>query len=32
MANRERQDLLESNKKEEMPNDVRDFLDSFNLI
>jgi hypothetical protein len=32
MASRERQDLLESNKKEEMPNDVRDFLDSFNLI
>jgi hypothetical protein len=32
MANRERQDLLESNKKQEMPNDVRDFLDSFNLI
>jgi hypothetical protein len=32
MANRERQDLLESNRKEEMPNDVRDFLDSFNLI
>jgi hypothetical protein len=32
MANRERQDLLESNRKQEMPNDVRDFLDSFNLI
>ena len=32
MANRDRQDLLESNRKEEMPNDVRDFLDSFNLI
>jgi hypothetical protein len=32
IANRERQDLLESNRKEEMPNDVRDFLDSFNLI
>jgi hypothetical protein len=32
IANRERQDLLESNKKEEMPDDVRDFLDSFNLI
>jgi hypothetical protein len=32
MANRERQDLLESNRKEEMSNDVRDFLDSFNLI
>jgi hypothetical protein len=32
MANKERQDLLESNRKEEMPNDVRDFLDSFNLI
>ncbi len=32
MANRERQDLLESNRKEEMPDDVRDFLDSFNLI
>jgi hypothetical protein len=32
IANRERQDLLESNRKEEMPNDVRDFLDNFNLI
>jgi hypothetical protein len=32
IANRERQDLLEANRKEEMPNDVRDFLDSFNLI
>jgi hypothetical protein len=32
MANKERQDLLESNRKEEMPKDVRDFLDSFNLI
>ena len=32
MANRERQDLLESNRKQEMPDDVRDFLDSFNLI
>jgi hypothetical protein len=32
IANREQQDLLEANRKEEMPNDVRDFLDSFNLI
>jgi hypothetical protein len=32
IANKERQDLLELNKKEEMPEDVRDFLDSFNLI
>jgi hypothetical protein len=32
IANKERQDLLESNRKEEMPEDVRDFLDSFNLI
>jgi len=32
IANRERQDLLESNRKEKMPEDVRDFLDSFNLI
>jgi hypothetical protein len=24
--------LLESNRKEEMPNDVRNFLDQFNLI
>jgi hypothetical protein len=29
--NREQQELLKSDKKE-MPNDVRDFLDSFNLI
>jgi hypothetical protein len=32
IANKERQDLLESNRKEEMPEDVRNFLDSFNLI
>jgi hypothetical protein len=32
MINKERQDLLESNRKEEMPNDVRNFLDQFNLI
>ena len=32
IANKEQQDLLEANRKEEMPNDVRDFLDSFNLI
>jgi hypothetical protein len=32
MINKERQDLLESNRKEEMSSDVRDFLDSFNLI
>jgi hypothetical protein len=32
IADKERRDLLESNRKEEMPDDVRDFLDSFNLI
>jgi hypothetical protein len=32
IANREQQDLLEANRKKEMPEDVRDFLDSFNLI